>query len=138
MNQTIAILTHTERAIPPSAVLALYRVVAWLWISRPPDVLATVLDHHPAVGAWDGERLIGFARAVTDGHFRAYIEDVIVHPDYQRQHIGQELMAHLLTSLTHIDVISLFCQSELRPFYEQLGFQARGQQMVLHKNHALH
>ncbi len=32
-----------------------------------------------------------------------------------------------------IDVISRFCHGELRPFYAQLGFQARGQQVVLHK-----
>lgn len=37
-----------------------------------------------------------------------------------------------------LDVISRFCHVELRPFYAQLGFQAQGQQVVLHKKHAFH
>ena len=36
-----------------------------------------------------------------------------------------------------INVIARFCHGELRPFYAQLGFQARGQQVILHKKHAL-
>lgn len=134
MNQPIVIATHSERPIPPAALLDLYQAVHWSWVSRPPEVLATVLASGPAVGAWDGERLIGFVRAVTDGHFRAYIEDVAVHPAYQRRGIGRQLLAQLLDILVHIDVISLFCQADLAPFYAQLEFKARGNQVVLHRN----
>ena len=37
-------------------------------------------------GAWDGERLVGFARALCDEAFNGYIGTVCVHPDYQRQY----------------------------------------------------
>lgn len=134
MNQAIVIATHTERPILPDAVLHLYQTVNWPWVSRQPALLAKVLATGPAVGAWDGERLIGFARAVTDGYFRAYIEDVVVHPTYQRQGIGRQLLSHLLGELPQIDVVSLFCQTDLAPFYEQFGFKVRGKQIVLHKN----
>lgn len=128
------IATYAEHPILPAAVLHLYKTVNWPWVSRPPAVLATVLAAEPAVGAWDGDRLVGFARAVTDGYFRAYIEDVVVHPDYQRQGIGRQLLTRLLDELAQIDVISLFCQTELAPFYERLGFKVRGKQVVLHRN----
>ena len=131
-NPSIMIASHEERAMDPTAVLALYAAVNWPWVNRQPTFLTTILATAPALGAWDETRLVGFARAVTDGHFRAYIEDVAVHPDYQRQGIGRRLIAALLTQLVHIDTISLFCQAELAPFYTDLGFRQRGNQLVLH------
>jgi len=133
MNQPkIVVATYAQRAIDPNAILQLYKAVGWPWINRERAVLAIVLNADPAVGAWDGQALIGFARAVTDGHFRAYIEDVAVHPVYQRQSIGRQIMAQLLSELTHIDTISLFCQNDLVSFYTDLGFKRRGNQVVLH------
>jgi ribosomal protein S18 acetylase RimI-like enzyme len=55
-----------------------------------------VLGFGPAVGAWAGDRLVGFVRAVTDGAFRAYVEDVIVAPDARGAGIGRSLIDHLL------------------------------------------
>ena len=46
-------------------------------------------------GAWDGERMVGFARALCDEAFNGYIGTVAVHPDYQRQGIGTELVSQL-------------------------------------------
>lgn len=130
---TIVLASHTQRAIDPAAVLHVYATVGWPWVNREPDLLAVVLTTHPAVGAWAGEQLIGFARAVTDGHFRAYIEDVAVDPAYQRQGVGRQLLTGLLAMLTHIDTISLFCQADLVPLYRDLGFKPRGNQVVLHR-----
>jgi ribosomal protein S18 acetylase RimI-like enzyme len=61
-----------------------------------------------AVGAWEDERLIGFARAVSDGVFRAYIEDVVVHENYRRSGIGQKLLSRLMNELSDIETVSLF------------------------------
>ncbi len=134
IDQTIVIAPHTQRAIQPDAVLNLYKTVGWPWVNRQADLLAIVLDSEPAIGGWHGDQLIGFARAVTDGHFRAYIEDVAVHPAYQRQGIGRQLLGCLLGILAHIDTISLFCQTDLVPFYTDLGFVPRGNQFVLHRS----
>jgi ribosomal protein S18 acetylase RimI-like enzyme len=46
--------------------------------------------------AKDGERLVGAARALSDGEYHATIYDVVVHPDYQRQGVGSRLMSELL------------------------------------------
>lgn len=68
-------------------VLALYRTAGW-WPERTAAQLSAVLRGSPAaVGAWHGMawhggQLIGFARAVTDGVLRAYVEDVIVAPGH--------------------------------------------------------
>jgi len=60
------------------------------------EQVSSVLGHSPAVGAWDGWDLVGFALAVSDGILRAYVEDVVVSPYWCRRGIGRALLAALL------------------------------------------
>jgi GNAT superfamily N-acetyltransferase len=128
----VEVKLHRERPIPPEQVMELYRLVGW-WQDRTAGEIAFVLERDPACGVWEGDRLVGFARAVTDGRFRAYVEDVVVHPDVRRQAVGQRLVARLLEALSHIDVVSLFCQPELVPFYERNGWKPNRKQVVMHR-----
>jgi hypothetical protein len=66
------IRTHQEHPIPADAVRRLYAANEWC-PERSLQDITDVLNRNPAVGAWKEEDLIGFARAVLDGHFRAYI-----------------------------------------------------------------
>jgi ribosomal protein S18 acetylase RimI-like enzyme len=91
------ITLHQKRPITPHAVRELYVTVGW-WPERQEQEIAYVLDADLAVGAWDGDRLVGFARAVSDGRFHAYIDDVLVYPDYQREGLGSLLLTELLAS----------------------------------------
>jgi hypothetical protein len=50
-------------------------------LRRTAGQVSAVLRASPAVGAWHGQDLVGFARAVTDGILRAYVEDVVASPD---------------------------------------------------------
>jgi GNAT superfamily N-acetyltransferase len=79
----------------------------------------------PAVGAWDGERLVGFVRALSDGHLAAYIEDVMVlHQDYRRGGVGDLVMSRLLTEIKRSANVSLFCERPVARFYERHRFRA--------------
>ena len=124
---------HRQRSIHPQAVRTLYDSVDW-WPERQEEEIAQVLDSGPVVGAWDGELLVGFARAVSDHHFRAYIEDMMVHPDYRSMGLGNLLLIKLMEALEHVDTISLFCELELIPFYERNGFNFISSQCVVHRN----
>ena len=77
-----------QRDIPAEGVLALYRTADW-WPERTADQVRVVLDASSAVGAWHGQDLIGFARAVTDGSLREYVEDVIVSPGWRGRGVGR-------------------------------------------------
>lgn len=123
--------SHAERRVDPGAVLALYATEGW-WPERTSSQLATVLELGPAVGAWAGDRLVGFVRAVTDGAFRAYVEDVIVAPDARGAGIGQALTDHLLQLLPATVVTSLFCAEPLTALYAASGFR-RTAQIVMHR-----
>lgn len=44
------------------------------------------------VGAWDGSRLVGALRLLSDGYEWTVVTDIIVDPAYRRRGIGRELM----------------------------------------------
>ena len=127
----VVVSSHGERSIDPADVLDLFAAVGW-WPERTRAQLAAVIQSAPAVGAWSGDRLVGFARAVTDGMFRAYLEDVVLAPDLRGEGIGQLLVTRLLEFLPPTAVTSLFCSPALTRFYAETGFRATSQ-VVMHR-----
>ena len=114
------------KPISPADLQPLFAQTDWA-AKRSPESLQAMLDQRGVcVGAWEGERLIGFARAFTDDVFRAFIEDVIVDEAYRGQGIGGELTRRLLERLDHVEEIMLSCHDHLIPFYERLGFERSG------------
>ena len=43
------------------------------------------------VTAWDGEKLVGIARSMTDFHYACYLSDLAVRMSYQKKGIGKNL-----------------------------------------------
>ncbi|MBI1256226.1 MAG: GNAT family N-acetyltransferase [Chloroflexi bacterium] len=95
--------------------------------NRSQEAIRVLLANTPVcLCVWDGARLIGFGRAVTDDVFRALIEDVVVDEAYRGKGIGGEIIRRLLERLDHVEEIVLNCTDALIPFYETLGFQRTG------------
>jgi len=134
-KKDVAVSLHTERKIPAEKLKGLFDSEPW-WPERSIADLRRVLDQYPAVGAWHGADLVGFARAVTDFRFRANIEDVLVLDGYREHGVGTRIMDILLQSLGKIDVITLFCQRKLTPYYESLGFKEFSRQAVMQKRNS--
>jgi ribosomal protein S18 acetylase RimI-like enzyme len=51
------------------------------------------------IAVYDGEKLIGFIDTVSNNITDAYIQDLMVHPDYQGKGIGTELMNRTISYL---------------------------------------
>ena len=79
------------------------------------------------VAAYDGHRLIGSGRVVSDGIFHALVVDVIVLPEYQGKGIGTAIMRQLTEycQRARIRDVQLFCAKGKSTFYERLGFRPR-------------
>ena len=127
----ITIASHAEKRIESTLLKDLYASEPW-WPERGLEDMEFILGHNYAIGAWAGDGLVGFARAVTDGRFRAYIEDVLVLEEYRRQGIGTDLVNELLSELGGIHVVTLFCQPKLSAYYTSLGFKEFSRQVVMH------
>jgi ribosomal protein S18 acetylase RimI-like enzyme len=88
------------------------------------DLITAIFYSEPVVSVrWD-DRLIGFARATSDGVYRATIWDVMVHPDYQGQGIGRKLVETLLShpKMSRVERVYLTTTNQQR-FYERIGFE---------------
>jgi ribosomal protein S18 acetylase RimI-like enzyme len=81
------------------------------------------------VHAYDGARLIGFCRAISDGVSNAYISSVMVAPEYRRHGIGREMLARLLAGKEHIKFV-LHARQDAVAFYSAVGFAAAADMMM--------
>lgn len=97
----------------------------WAQDRRLEDLEVAVTNSEPVVSAWDGDRMIGFARATSDGIYRATIWDVVIHPDYQGAGLGRKLVETVLSHprMNRVERIYLMTTHQQR-FYERIGFQA--------------
>ncbi len=127
----VAVTPHSSRVIPAHQVLALYRAQGW-WPERNAEQVTAALNCGPAVAAWHRDHLVGFARAVTDGVLRAYLEDVVVAPEFRDAGLGRALVAAIVDLLQPVPVISLFCSTDLVAYYQESGFHPT-KQVVLHR-----
>ena len=83
-----------------------------------------LLTSYYHIAVYEKEVLIGYIDCVSNGVTDAYIQDLMVHPDYQRRGIGTELMTIMISYLKqkHIYMISVVFEETLKPFYEKFGF----------------
>lgn len=112
--------------ITHEALIYLYESVGWSGYTQDnPDLTSLLEGAKHYLTAWDGERLIGLIRVVGDGVYIAYIQDVLVHPDYQRQGIGKYLMQKMLKEIQYAKQIILTTENSpaTKAFYQSLGMK---------------
>lgn len=107
-------------------LIQLYQYAWWAKDRVKEDVEKMLGNIYLSFGmiAEDTDQLIGFARVLSDGIYKAMIYDVVLHADYQGKGFGKLLVTELLKhpKLQHIAHIDLYCLDEMIPFYEQFGF----------------
>lgn len=104
---------------------ALYRSVSWTAYSEQSEIMEKILPgSYFYISAWSGENLIGLIRTVGDGTYILYIQDILVHPAYQRLGIGTMLMKQTLEKAKKMQQIILTTDNteKTKSFYHSLGF----------------
>ncbi len=76
------------------------------------------------IAAFEDNELIGYIDCISNGVTDAYIQDLMVKPEYQGKGIGSELMKKMIAYLKgcHIYMISVIFDESLKSFYERFGF----------------
>jgi predicted N-acetyltransferase YhbS len=102
---------------------------------RPIDDLACIsamLRHANLLcTAWNGDKLIGVARSVTDFEYCCYLSDLAVDVAYQRQGIGKALIALTQSRLGAKARIILLAAPKATEYYPRIGFDAHNSAWVL-------
>ena len=100
------------------------------------EMKIAIANSNPTITVWDRDRLIGFARATSDGIYRATIWDVVIHPDYQGAGLGRKLVQTVIAHplVNRVERIYLMTTHQQR-FYERIGFEEnQTTTMVLYSN----
>lgn len=83
------------------------------------------------VTAWDGIKLVGLSRSLTDFHYACYLSDLAVDRDYQHGGIGRELISRTQKQLGPKTKIILLSAPDAQNYYPRLGFTANDRCWVL-------
>lgn len=74
------------------------------------------------VTAWDGGKLVGVARSLTDFHYACWMPDLAVDESYQKSGIGRELVARTQKELGPRCKIRLIAAPAAVDYYPKIGF----------------
>lgn len=102
----------------------------WWTASRTADDVAAMLAGSDLVFALihrPTDRLVGFARVITDEVYLAVVLDVIVTSEWRGSGLGAMLLDAVVghRRLAAVHSVELVCQPELVPFYRRWGFTDR-------------
>ena len=95
------------------------------WDSMPASVAGSVCG---VVAYADDGQPVAMGRAVGDGAFYFYVQDVAVHPDHQHQGLGRQVVARLCDQVVQIAgadcFVGLFATPDGQALYASEGFVA--------------
>ncbi len=119
-------MEFSEHLRSPLDLYELYRRLGWAqFLQLSAEQLARAM-----AGSWyvlyvyDGDRLIGTGRVVSDGVINAYLCGLGVDPEYRRQGIGSRIMALLVERCEQRKLhVQFFCEESLVSFYQQRGYE---------------
>jgi len=128
-----ALAYHLGNDLDLDAVIDLYRD-STLGARRPVQDrarMAAMLAHaNLVVSAWDGPRLVGLARSLSDFAFCTYLSDLVVRASYQRRGIGRELLRRTQRAGAPAQII-LLAAPQAVDYYPRVGFTHHPQAWVL-------
>ena len=107
-------------------VLRLYASVGWTAYTDAPDVLHRGFERSLLTfAAYEGETLVGLARAVGDGETIVLMQDLLVFPQYQRRGIGTALMRAMMERFANVRQFQLLTDDTEKTlaFYRSLGLR---------------
>ena len=108
----------------------------WWTSTRTVDQTRAILNGSDvAIGLCDeaDDRLVAFARVLTDQTARAFIFDVIVAADCRGYGLGRRVVDEVLShpAVRNVELVELYCRPELVRFYERMGFSSPDSGVVL-------
>lgn len=112
-----------QKPIPVSGLRSLFAQTSWANTRSDAEIALVIEASNVQLGVWRGDHLVGYARALTDGRFRALIDDVVVDEAQRGSGIGSEMMQRLVARLAGVDEVFLLANDRNAGYYARLGFE---------------
>ena len=118
----------TGHDLPFDQLVDLYNAVGWLAYTteeQKPKLQQAIRNSTYVVTVWNGEKMVGLARCISDDVSICYLQDILIHPEHQRHGIGRKLLSNCLERFAHVRMQVLLTDDEERQlkFYESLGYK---------------
>ena len=112
----------TNEKVPADLLSSLRESVGWNRMEK--ELSNPNLTSFCHISAYEENELIGYIDCISNGVTDAYIQDLMVKPEYQGKGIGTKLMNMMIDYLkdNHIYMISVLFDESLKSFYEKFGF----------------
>ncbi len=112
---------------PEDKIVNLYKAGGWWKESYEKSGIPKLIkgSFAFAVAVDKNNETIGMARVLSDGSSDAYIQDVVVLPEYRKKGIGKKLVLKLVEFCKKKGIywIALISEPDQEHFYEKLGFK---------------
>lgn len=128
MNMNIKYIKNGD--INAEEIIDVFTSVDWC---KEQDNICEAFKNSFYVIAYDGEKMIGFTRALLDGYYYTGIYDVIVRPDYQNLGIGKKLVETILEEFKGTYFFLSYTKGK-KGFYEKCGFEKINNSMWIPRN----
>lgn len=108
-------------------IKSIYEKESWLAYLRDDAKLERAFDNSLLkLGAFEGERLLGFVRCVGDGEHILLVQDLIVDRDFQKQGIGSILFKTVWDRFAQVRMFQVVTDIEDpvdNHFYQSFGMK---------------
>ena len=135
MNNSQILFSDAKSKIDIDQLQKLFTLGAFWAKERNIEDLAEAIENsEPVIAVWNKQQLIGFARATSDGVYRATIWDVVIHPDFRGTGLGSKLVETVLSHprMSKVERVYLMTTHQQK-FYEKIGFEQNSSTtMVIH------
>ncbi len=112
----------TEQLPKASELLHLFSQTSWAKDRSIKGIELLLSATKTYVVIRDGDRIIGFGRALSDGVYRAMLDDIVVDVQYRKQGLGKLIVESLLHQVKNVEQVFLNTKPDLEVFYETYGF----------------
>lgn len=119
----MVIAYSTKREISSSQLLELYKDSG---LKRPNNlerIEIMIKYSNLIVTAWDGEKLVGVARSITDYSWSCYLADLAVAKEYQKQGLGKRLVQITKEVIGSETMLLLLSVPTAMTYYPKIGFE---------------
>lgn len=117
---------RNDRSISASEFVDVLRR-STLALRRPvdnPERIEKMLNHaNVLITAWDGDKLVGVSRALTDFSFCCYLSDLAVDEAYQHKGIGKRLIEETHHTAGHDARLILLAAPAAVNYYPKVGLE---------------
>ena len=117
-------------------VFALLKTTYWAG-GRSIETIERSMRNSACYGVWldDEQKMVGFARVISDHATTYYLCDVVIDAAYRGRGLGKALVSHIVSLPEYANLRGLLLTKDAHGLYEQFGFETVNGRAMLRSPH---